>query len=247
MLKRLFIIILVLVGSKTIHVINPSRDYGFTPQSLQLEHEKFFLSTRDGYNLKVWHLPSDESSTPIVIYQSDAGNMGDWHYLGLYLLAYGFDVWMYDYRGFGESEDFQIIMEQLFHTEFTYDLDAIVSYVVDYTDKVPALMGLSMGTIVIDDYLQTYSTPITHIIYEGYVSNPKGWIKRLEQNGNDVILSDGYKKVRYSRNTSIKKLYKVSIKDEYSKNKDFSRLPIDPRPSYKLALNEYCVEQNISL
>lgn len=149
--------------------------------------------------------------------------MGDWLYLGLYLQAYGFDVWMYDYRGFGGSDDFQIKKNQLFHTEFATDLDAVVSYVVDYTDKVPALMGLSMGTIVIDDYLRTSSIPITHIIYDGYVSNPKEWINKLKQIGKDVSLPKDYKKVRCFRSASINKLYIVSTRDEYSKVEDFSR------------------------
>ena len=223
MLKRLFIIIIVLAGYITANAINPSREYRFTPQGLHLEYEEYSVSTRDGYNLKVWHLPSEEPSTPIVISQSDAGNMGDWLYLGLYLQAYGFDVWMYDYRGFGRSDDFPIIKNQLFHTEFADDLDAVVSYVVDYTDKIPALMGLSMGTIVIDDYLRTSSMPITHIIYDGYVSNPKAWINKLEQIGKDVILPKDYKKDRCSRSTSINKLYIVSTRDEYSKVEEFSR------------------------
>ena len=223
MKRHILIFILLLLDIVMVKGINPSRVYRYNPQSLQLEYEEFFLSTRDGYNLKVWHLPSEEPSTPIVISQSDAGNMGDWLYLGLYLQAYGFDVWMYDYRGFGGSDDFQIIKNQLFHTEFTADLDAVVSYVVDHTDKIPALMGLSMGTIVIDDYLRKSSMPITHIIYDGYVSNPKTWINKLEQIGKDVILPKDYKKVRCSRSTSINKLYIVSTRDEYSKVEDFSR------------------------
>lgn len=223
MKRHILIFILLLLDIVMVKGINPSRVYRYNPQSLQLEYEEFFLSTRDGYNLKVWHLPSEEPSTPIVISQSDAGNMGDWLYLGLYLQAYGFDVWMYDYRGFGGSDDFQIIKNQLFHTEFTADLDAVVSYVVDHTDKIPALMGLSMGTIVIDDYLRTSSIPITHIIYDGYVSNPKEWINKLKQIGKDVSLPKDYKRVRCSRSTSINKLYIVSTRDEYSKVEDFSR------------------------
>lgn len=223
MKRHILIFILLLLDIVMVKGINPSRVYRYNPQSLQLEYEEFFLSTRDGYNLKVWHLPSEEPSTPIVISQSDAGNMGDWLYLGLYLQAYGFDVWMYDYRGFGGSDDFQIKKNQLFHTEFATDLDAVVSYVVDYTDKVPALMGLSMGTIVIDDYLRTSSIPITHIIYDGYVSNPKEWINKLKQIGKDVSLPKDYKKVRCFRSASINKLYIVSTRDEYSKVEDFSR------------------------
>lgn len=78
----------------------------------------------------------------LIISQSDAGNMGDWLYLGLYLQAYGLDVWMYDYRGFGESEDFTIVQNQLFHLEFIDDLAAVCEHVHTKTGKAPVLMGM---------------------------------------------------------------------------------------------------------
>ena len=106
------------MSSVASYAINPERIYSNTPAKMQLEHEVLHIETKDGLSLNVWHLPSADPGTPIIISQSDAGNMGDWLYLGLYLQAYGLDVWMYDYRGFGESEDFPIVQNQLFHLEF---------------------------------------------------------------------------------------------------------------------------------
>ena len=111
------------------------RVYSYTPDKLDLTYEEFKVKTDDGFTLNVWHLPSEGDGAPVIISQSDAGNMGDWLYLGLYLQAYGLDVWMYDYRGFGQSDDFAIVQNQLFHMEFVKDLDAVAKYVYQKTDK----------------------------------------------------------------------------------------------------------------
>lgn len=197
------------------YAINPTRTYSNTPVKMELEHEVLRIETKDGMSLNVWHLPSSETGTPIIISQSDAGNMGDCLYLGLYLQAYGLDVWMYDYRGFGESEDFNIIQNQLFHIEFTEDLAAICDYAYSKTGKVPALMGISMGTIIVNEYIRKADIPVTHLVFDGYVADPQKWIDKLAKNGKVVMLPNGYKNRKYkqkNRNT----LFIVAEKDQYS-------------------------------
>ena len=137
---------------------------------MELEHIVLRIETKDGISLNVWHLPSADPGTPIIISQSDAGNMGDWLYLGLYLQAYGLDVWMYDYRGFGESEDFPIVQNQLFHLEFTDDLTAVCEYVYSTTGQAPVLMGISMGSIIVNEYLRKSDVPVSHLVFDGYVA-----------------------------------------------------------------------------
>ena len=197
------------------YAINPTRTYSNTPVKMELEHEVLRIETKDGMSLNVWHLPSSETGTPIIISQSDAGNMGDWLYLGLYLQAYGLDVWMYDYRGFGESEDFNIIQNQLFHIEFTEDLAAICDYAYSKTGKVPALMGISMGTIIVNEYIRKADIPVSHLVFDGYVADPQKRIDKLAENGKVVMLPKGYKNREYkqkNRNT----LFIVAEKDQYS-------------------------------
>ena len=117
-MKRTTLILILLTSTVLSYGIKPTRTYSNTPEMMELEHETLRIETEDRVSLNVWHLPSTDPGTPIIISQSDAGNMGDWLYLGLYLQAYGLDVWMYDYRGFGENEDFPIVQNQLFHLEF---------------------------------------------------------------------------------------------------------------------------------
>ena len=146
-MNRIILFILTLFVGLESYAIKPTRTYSNTTAMMQFEHEVLRIETEDRVSFNVWHLPSADPGTPIIISQSDAGNMGDWLYLGLYLQAYGLDVWMYDYRGFGESEDFPIVQNQFFHMEFIADLEAVCDHVYSKTGKASVLMGISMGSI----------------------------------------------------------------------------------------------------
>ena len=169
-MKRTTLILILLTSTVLSYGIKPTRTYSNTPSKMELEHEVLSIETKDGISLNVWHLPSADPGTPIIISQSDAGNMGDWLFLGLYLQAYGLDVWMYDYRGFGESEDFPIVQNQLFHLEFADDLTAVCEYVYSTTGQAPVLMGVSMGSIIVNEYLRKSDVPVSHLVFDGYVA-----------------------------------------------------------------------------
>ena len=82
-MKRITLIFIILMSSVASYAINPKRIYSNTPAKMQLGLEVLHIETKDGLSLNVWHLPSSGPSTPIIISQSDAGNMGDWLYLKL--------------------------------------------------------------------------------------------------------------------------------------------------------------------
>ena len=221
-MKRTTLILILLTSTVLSYGIKPTRTYSNTPSKMELEHEVLRIETKDGISLNVWHLPSADPGTPIIISQSDAGNMGDWLYLGLYLQAYGLDVWMYDYRGFGESEDFPIVQNQLFHLEFTDDLTAVCEYVYSTTGQAPVLMGISMGSIIVNEYLRKSDVPVSHLVFDGYVADPQKWINKLAENGKEVTLPNGYKNRKYkqkNRNT----LFIVAEKDQYSTEVDIPK------------------------
>lgn len=216
------ILVGMVITIESSYAIKPNRVYSYTPDKLKLTYEEITVNTVDGTSLNVWHLPSEEEGRPIIISQSDAGNMGDWLYLGLYLQAYGLDVWMYDYRGFGQSDDFAFVQDQLFHMEFVTDLDAVAEYVYQKTGKAPALMGLSMGTIIVNEFLQRTDIPIVKVIFDGYVASPKEWIERLAANGKTVTLPKGYRSRKY-RLGKVESLFIVSEKDTYSTLSDIPK------------------------
>ena len=221
-MNRIILLILTLLIGLQSYAIKPTRTYSNTPEMMELEHETLRIETEDRVSLNVWHLPSADPGTPIIISQSDAGNMGDWLYLGLYLQAYGLDVWMYDYRGFGESEDFTIIQNQLFHLEFIDDLAAVCEHVYSKTGKAPVLMGISMGSIIVNEYLRKSDVPTSHLVFDGYVADPQEWIDKLAKDGKKVRLPKGYKNTKYKqKNTNT--LYIVAKNDQYSTEADIPK------------------------
>ena len=222
MMKRTLIISILILNAITLTAIKPNRVYSYTPDKLDLTYEEFKVMTNDGADLNVWHLPSEGEAIPVIISQSDAGNMGDWLYLGLYLQAYGLDVWMYDYRGFGESDDFAIVRDQLFHLEFVNDLDAVTGHVYRKTGKSPALLGISMGTIIVNEYLRIADIPVSKVIFDGYVADPRAWNEKLADNGKTVTLPEGYKNRKY-RQKNNDALFIVSEKDAYSTLSDIPK------------------------
>lgn len=221
-MKRTLIISILILNAITLAAIKPNRVYSYTPDKLDLTYEEFKVKTDDGFTLNVWHLPSEGEGTPVIISQSDASNMGDWLYLGLYLQAYGLDVWMYDYRGFGQSDDFAIVQNQLFHMEFIQDLDAVAKYVYQKTDKSPALLGISMGTIIVNEYLRIAEIPVSKVVFDGYVADPKSWNDKLAAYGKNITLPDGYKNRMY-RQKNHDALFILSEKDAYSTLSDIPK------------------------
>lgn len=95
---------LLLCQPLILSAINPQREYSVPIEERGKNFEELQVETTDGFKINVWHLPS-ENGTPLIISESDAGNMGDCVHLGRFLQLYGIDVWLYDYRGFGASSD----------------------------------------------------------------------------------------------------------------------------------------------
>ncbi len=218
-MKPILTFICILLGISPAFAIKPETAYIYTPEQFSLEYEELKIETCDGATLNVWHLPSDETGIPIIISQSDAGNMGYWLYMGTYFQTCGLDVWLYDYRGFGASSDFEINRDYLFHNEFVTDLAAVADYVYERTSAVPVFLGLSMGTVIINEYLKDADIPVTHVIYDGYGGNPEEWINKLKASGKEVKLPDGYLPGKH-KNRHLRTLYIVGLKDGYSSVND---------------------------
>lgn len=223
--KTLFIVVvLLLLSGELSYAIRPSTKYNNTPKEMGLQYEELLLHTRDGADINVWHLPSINASNPIIIAESDAGNMADWLYLAAYLQSSGTDVWLFDYRGFGSSSYFEIHQQFLYYQEFVEDLNTVVEKVVSSTGKNPVLLGLSMGSIVITEYLKQTKYSISKVIFDGYVCNPYVWKERLSAIGKEIIIPDGYKKEIKIETPELSCLYIVSKYDSLSKEEDIPQI-----------------------
>ena len=83
----------------------------------------------------------------------------------------GFTVVMFDYRGFGESDSFNIDTKMLYYNEFATDLTAVIQFAKNkYPKNKTGVWAFSMGTIIAT-LATNYIQPV-FIIGDGYVTNP---------------------------------------------------------------------------
>jgi pimeloyl-ACP methyl ester carboxylesterase len=173
------------------YAIKPVREYSVLPETYGFIYETIHIQTVDAFNILTWHiLPASDhkKNISIIISNSDAGNMTNWLWVGGNLAGLGFDVWLYDYRGFGESSDFPIEEDMLYYEEFVEDLAAVVTEVkTAMPQNKICLLGYSMGTVISMKYLIENPNNIDFYIGDGHVYSPEIIAERLSIVYDEII------------------------------------------------------------
>jgi hypothetical protein len=105
-LKKLFLLVLLLTlfSGCTSVFFYPSRDMRKNPFISQFDHQDIYFETRDGLTLNGWFFKAQEPVGSILVLHGNAENIST-HVNGfLWLVASGFNVFIFDYRGYGRSE-----------------------------------------------------------------------------------------------------------------------------------------------
>lgn len=140
-IKRLFLPVLLLIsisaGAQATIGLNAQKTYDITPADYGLVFDTIRIPTDDGASLFGWHLypgeKSDKSSKKSVIISHDGnGNMGNALEQAGKFLGLGFHVFMYDYRGFGKSSEFNVSPKFFIYQQFATDLTGAIEYVKKY-------------------------------------------------------------------------------------------------------------------
>lgn len=84
----------------------PSRDEFYNPKQFKLSYEDIHFKAKDGTKLHGWLLPSQVQPVKgtVVHFHGNAQNITT-HFLNLaWLVKQGFNIFIFDYRGYGKSE-----------------------------------------------------------------------------------------------------------------------------------------------
>lgn len=123
-------------------MFQPSKQLLPLPKELNIVKEDFYFASKDGLRLHGWHLPTTEKFKKTVLFlHGNAINISD-HVAAVYWLpAYGYDVYIFDYRGYGNSDGVANLEGVL------GDIDAAITYVTDEVgeDNQIVVMGQSIG------------------------------------------------------------------------------------------------------
>jgi len=150
------------IVSFTSFAIKPDRIYRFYPEKLGLIYRDLDVKTSDGLNIKTWFFPAqpalseqeittswensvkkpyrtiDNNPRPtIIIANGDAGNMSyqQLHH-AQYFTSKGYNVVTFDWRGFGESSEWEMNSDYLVYSELLIDYDAVIKEVLKQIAEV---------------------------------------------------------------------------------------------------------------
>lgn len=158
------------------NALPPERDYWITPDSLGLLYVQKTLVTPDKAELLSWMMKTKDAkplqTTLIIAYPASGGNMANsLHYANAFLKA-GFDVVLFDYRGFGRSSAFKIDPAYLYYNEHVIDMQtAIAAARKQFPINKLGILSFSASTILAT--LSVQKQPVDFIVGEGYTRDPK--------------------------------------------------------------------------
>ena len=186
---RLYLSLLLSLLSFISKAFDPEPEYWIRPDSLGLGYVEKVLNTPDHAQLLSWHLPTTASiplRKTLVIAYTLTGNMGNCVYYANAFLKAGFDIVLFDYRGFGHSSRFQFDSKQIYHDEFVTDLQtAIIAAKAQFPVNEIGVLSFSVSTILAT--LAYQNTPYDFLVAEGFASDLPGIISFWKKEENKVL------------------------------------------------------------
>ena len=82
----------------------PYRTLEFTPRTIGLVYEDVRLTTADDIRIHGWFVPTEKEKGAVLFCHGNAGNISHRLYTLKLLQSFGLSTFMFDYRGYGESE-----------------------------------------------------------------------------------------------------------------------------------------------
>lgn len=146
--------LLLFLSQSAAWALNPSRTYKQRPEKYNMEYKAFQVPTNDKKaKLNAWYFPATvkkdkkkRTSKLILISHNGEGNMGDYLRRVDQFTSIGYNVVTYDYRGYGESSDFEIDNNQYIYAEFTNDVSSMIAYCSEkYADSDLNIYGWGVG------------------------------------------------------------------------------------------------------
>jgi fermentation-respiration switch protein FrsA (DUF1100 family) len=190
-------------------IFYPVKEVEFDPSYIRLAFEDVYISTKDGFKINGWFIPSSNASYTILFCHGNAGNIG--HRLDKINLLHGIglNIFILDYRGYGRSQG------KPSENGFYLDAQAAYDYLVNNRKIDPKkiiLYGESIGTAVAIDLAA--KVEVKAFIVEGAFSSGKDMAKRIYPFLPPLIFSNRFDSSAKIKKISAEKLFIHSREDE---------------------------------
>ena len=138
----IFLTCLLILSGCTNFIFYPMKEHVITPDAIGVEYEDLYVETKDNLQLHGWRLFSEgESEATLLFFHGNAENIST-HFANVYwLVAQGYDVYIFDYRGYGRSEG-EAELDPIVD-----DMQLLIGYVLDAlpANQKLVVMGQSLG------------------------------------------------------------------------------------------------------
>jgi len=118
------------------------KEHVLTPEVIGMQYEDVFVDTKDGLKLHGWKLFSESDTLgTLIFFHGNAENIST-HFANVYwLVPLGYDVYLFDYRGYGRSQG-EAELDPIID-----DMQLQIGYVVDQlpVNEKLIIMGQSLG------------------------------------------------------------------------------------------------------
>ena len=132
--------------------ILPSHNYKITPDQLGMAYEEVRITSTDGAELNSWLLKTPASPArpqTFVLVGRGSGNMSNLLFTAQEFVDEGFNVVLFDYRGFGSSTDFSPEPNRQYHQEYIEDFVSVLGWIKsELAPEQIGVMAFEMGTLV---------------------------------------------------------------------------------------------------
>lgn len=127
--------------------LNPSRTYKQRPDRYNIKYKEIVIKSNDGKaDIKLWYFPSvNESDKLMIIAHNGEGNMANYLRRVDRFKRIGYSVVTFDYRGYGESSEFEINPDMYIYPQFTDDLISVMDYCKKNFQATFDLYGWGIG------------------------------------------------------------------------------------------------------
>ena len=165
--KLLGVLLIIALQSCTAAVFQPTHQFYYSPENtLKMTPDHFDIKITDNVSLHAWRFKAKDQKPKAVVVQfhGNAENISS-HYLSVtWLLNYGYDVFTFDYRGYGMSTGIPSF------PQVVTDGDKVMQFVQDlYKDQnLPIIVyGQSLGSLIAANVVKTSKVKVDQVVFEG--------------------------------------------------------------------------------
>ncbi len=191
------------------NIFFPSKDINLNPKNINLDFKDIYFNSDDTYRLNAWFIPSANAKFTLLFFHGNAGNISDRLDKILIFNKLGLNVFIIDYRGYGNSQGAP--SENSFYKDARASYDYLIKEEKTPKDRI-IIYGESLGGAVAVDLASKIESKA--LIIDSSFTRAADMAKILFPMLPSFLLSIKFDSIKKIKNIKSEKLFIHSVDDE---------------------------------